>query len=308
MTLLDAPHPPKTMALPELNAPLAEDIVTALELAGCVVAKDLMPATELDQVRAELEPWFEQASCGEGKFFGTQTKRFSGVFAKAPATAALALCPPVLEAVETLLLGDRQAPHGDCIQLSQTQAIEIGPGEPHQLLHRDDSVFPIELPFEVIVNVMWPIDAFTAENGATRLAPGSHLWTRQLNEQYEDGVVSAVASPGSAVIWLGSLIHGGGPNRSAARRRGTVMSYSLAWLAPAEKLLLSTPPNIAKHLPERLQRLIGYQVHRPNLGWVEGCDPRQWLMGEIGSLASARDNFTPFQEEMLRQYFSAIGR
>lgn len=79
------------------------------------------------------------------------------------------------------------------------------------------------------------------------------------------------------------------------------MSYSVGWLAPAEKLLLSIPPDIARALPERLQQLIGYQIHRPNLGWVEGRDPIEWLRGETGDMAAARDNLTPQQTNRLAE-------
>ena len=84
-------------------------------------------------------------------------------------------------------------------------------------------------------------------------------------------------------------------------RRGLVMSYSVGWLAPAEKLLLSIPPETARALPQRLQQLIGYQIHRPNLGWVEGRDPIEWLRGEMGDLAPAGDNLTPPQAAALAQ-------
>ncbi|MES1199916.1 MAG: phytanoyl-CoA dioxygenase family protein [Pseudomonadota bacterium] len=282
-------------------------MIAALDEAGCLVLENAIEPCALTTIKSELAPWFDDARFGQGPFFGRGTKRFSGVFAKAPTTAALALHEDILSAVETVLLGPDQA-HADCIQLSQTQAIEIEPGEPAQLLHRDDSVFPMAKHFELIVNVMWTLDRFTADNGATRLAPGSHRWERLLNEQYQDEIIAAEAPPGSAIIWLGSLIHGGGQNRTTLSRRGLVMSYSLGWLAPAEKLLLSIPSEVARALPERLQRLIGYQLHRPNLGWVEGCDPFHWLHGEIGVLASAQDNLTPVQSELLSAYLAAAGR
>ena len=153
---------------------------------------------------------------------------------------------------------------------------------------------------------MWTLDRFTKENGGTLLLPGSHRRARQLNEQYYDEAVAAEAPAGSAIIWTGALIHGGGANRTARPRRGLVMSYSPAWLAPAEKLMLSTPPEVARALPERLQRLLGYQLHRPNLGWVEGRDPIDWLHGRTGALAPAADNLTPAQTAALDAYFSAV--
>jgi len=296
----------QTCALPRLSRAHAEAIEIELRRAGCCVVENAISEIDLAHVYDRLDNWFDQSLAGEGKFFGRGTKRFSGIFAKAPETAALALHPEILAAVENLLLGG--AANTDCIQLSQTQAIEIGAGEPSQLLHRDDSIFPFEKQFELVVNVMWVLDPFTARNGATRLVPGSHLWTREEDEQYDDLAIAAVASPGSAIIWTGALIHGGGGNATNLPRRGLVFSYSLGWLAQAEKLLLSTPPEVARRLPPKLQRLIGFQLHLPNLGWVEGRDPIEWLNGEIGPIAANRDNLTPAQTRMLNAHLTAVER
>ena len=182
--------------------------------------------------------------------------------------------------------------------MNLTQAISIEPGDPAQFLHRDEELFPFPHAFEVMSNAMWALDDFTVENGATRLVPGSHLWPRD-REPVPGEALPAEAPAGSVVLWLGGVLHGGGANRSGRVRRGAVMSYRLAWLAPTEKLLLSTPPEVARTLPERLQRLIGYQLHRPNLGWVEGQDPIRWLHGQVGQLAPTEDNLTPAHEALL---------
>ncbi len=294
--------------LPRLSAPSSNMIVAALESAGCAVVEGAIDLATMTAIRAELAPWFDRTPTGEGLFFGRGTKRFGGVFAKAPTTAHLALAPDIIAAVERLLLGDPSAPCADRIQIHLTQAIEIGPGEEAQLLHRDDDMFPFAKAHEVMLNVMWPLEAFTHTNGATRLGPGSQNWPRELIVFSGEGVVDAVAHPGDAIIWVGSLVHGGGANRSAAPRRGLVISYSLAWLAQAEKLLLSISPAAARALPEKLQRLIGYQVHRPNLGWVEGDDPFEWLHGRVGHVSAAKDNLTPEQGAMLEVVMSNLGR
>jgi hypothetical protein len=70
-------------------------------------------------------------------------------------------------------------------------------------------------------------------------------------------------------------------------------------------LLLETPPDLARALPERVQRLIGYQVHRPNLGWIEERDPREWLLGAVGPLAPAQDHFPPALQTLLE---TALGK
>jgi ectoine hydroxylase-related dioxygenase (phytanoyl-CoA dioxygenase family) len=193
--------------------------------------------------------------------------------------AEVALHPLALTAIESMLKGSPEAPRCDRIELNLTQAISIGPGEGPQFLHRDEELWPHRFPFEIMANAIVAIDDFTAENGATRLIPGSHRWDR-----------AREPAPGEAA---------GGANRSAVARRGVVVSYRLGWIAPAERLLLSIPPDIARRLPPRLQQLIGYQLHRPNLGWIEGRDPIEWLNGEVDQLASAGDNLTPAHEAML---------
>lgn len=286
-------------ALPRLSRmDGAKAVCDALKAVGaCIVEDALEPFVRL-ALEADLQPWFDAAPGGQGPFFGTHTRRFSALFAKAPQAAALALHDLVLPVAEATLAAG--TPACDRIQLNLTQAIGIGPGEPAQHLHRDDDFFPFAHPgVELMINALWTLDPFTAANGATRIAPGSHLWDRKRRAR-DDELVAAEAPAGSVILWLGSALHGGGANATNAIRRGVVMSYSVGWLAPAEKLLLSIPPDIARALPERLQQLIGYQIHRPNLGWIEGRDPIEWLRGELGALASAGDNLTPLQTERLK--------
>jgi ectoine hydroxylase-related dioxygenase (phytanoyl-CoA dioxygenase family) len=288
------------MALPRLPAAGADEIEAQLEAAGCLVIERAIDAATSEAVRQELAETFLRTPTGEGHFFGRNTRRFSAIFARSDAAAELALQPEILAAIERSLLGPSSAPHADCIQITLTQAIQIEPGEPAQIIHRDDELYPFPKPFEVMVNVMWPLDDFTESNGATRLAPGSHRWERLLPEPDGPGVVGAACPAGGAIIWLGSVVHGGGANRTGCPRRGLLISYSLAWLAQTEKLLLSIPPARVRSLPERLQRLIGYQVHRPNLGWIEGRDPLEWLRGMSGE-AAAVDHLTSEQIELLNQ-------
>lgn len=271
-------------------------LADAVAHAGAAILGDALDQESLARLEAELTPWFDAAPCGAGPFFGRNTRRFSALFAKAQATIALALDPLLLPLAETVLGAGTQ--RCDRIQLNLTQAIGIGPGEPAQHPHRDDDFFPVPHDHPLMVNVLWTLDPFTEANGATRIATGSHRWDRRRAAARDDWAV-AEAPAGAAILWLGETLHGGGANRTAQMRRGLVISYSVAWLAPAEKLLLSIPPDLARGLPPRLAELIGYQIHRPNLGWVEGRDPMDWLHGRIGALAAAEDNLTAKQEAAL---------
>lgn len=289
------------MRLPRFEAtPDQATLRAALDEAGAAIVERPSGLAAIEEVSADLEPWFRRTPDGQGVFFGRRTRRFGAVIAKAPSTAALAIAPGIVDTLEDMLCGPGGG-HGersDCLQLSLSQAISISPGETAQLLHRDDSLFPIRPGFELMANVMWAVDAFTPRNGATQIVPGSHRWERDRVAR-PDEILSAVMPAGAALVWLGGVLHGGGANRSRRARRGLVFSYSLAWLAQAEKLMVTVPPDVVRTLPERLQRLIGYQIHRPNLGWIEGNDPLDWLMGRVADVAATRDNLKPEQEARL---------
>lgn len=286
-----------------LDAPDVGELHSALVEFGAVIIERAVRRDTIEAIAEQCCEWFDRTPVGEGEFFGRRTRRFGGVLAKVRAAAALAVAQPILRAIDTVLRDADAASghaHADCIQLNLMQAIAIEPGENAQILHRDDALFPISPGFEVMANVMWALDDFTSTNGATRVVPGSHRWPRDRRAAPND-IVTAEMPKGSALLWLGGVIHGGGANRSSAPRRGLTVSYNLAWLAQAEKLLLTVPPDLAAQLPEELQRLIGYQIHRPNLGWIEGQDPLAWLNGDISQTAAAHDNFSPAIEDALRQ-------
>jgi ectoine hydroxylase-related dioxygenase (phytanoyl-CoA dioxygenase family) len=108
---------------------------------------------------------------------------------------------------------------------------------------------------------MIALSEFTAEGGATLLAPGSHRWPWD-RQPLPGELAQAVMPAGSAVLYLGTVLHGAGANRTQAEwRRGLHLSYLVGWLRTEENNVLATPPRIARDLPERAQRLLGYGVH-----------------------------------------------
>jgi ectoine hydroxylase-related dioxygenase (phytanoyl-CoA dioxygenase family) len=67
---------------------------------------------------------------------------------------------------------------------------------------------------------------------------------------------------GSAVIYLGSTIHGAGTNSTASEwRPGLHVSYVVGWLRTEETNYLAVPPEIARTLPRAAQEVLGYAVH-----------------------------------------------
>jgi ectoine hydroxylase-related dioxygenase (phytanoyl-CoA dioxygenase family) len=115
------------------------------------------------------------------------------------------------------------------------------------------------------------------------VAPGSHRWERGRQPEPEE-LASADMPAGSAVLYLGSTIHGGGRNSTADRwRRGMHMSFVVGWLRTEDNNYLSTPPEVARTLPRPSQELLGYAAHDAiasgggYLGTVDLLDPIELL-------------------------------
>lgn len=171
-------------------------------------------------------------------------------------------------------------------QLHLTQAITIGPGAPAQPLHRDQwcfDFFPFPGDVDVEVSTIWALTDFTAENGATRVVPGSHLTPYETRYSDEDAVAASMPR-GSVILYTGRTVHGGGENRSSHERIGVNVDYVLGWLRQEENQYLSVPVDVARQLPESVQRLMGYSYGAFALGYVDDVrDPIELLRGGSGA-------------------------
>ena len=55
------------------------------------------------------------------------------------------------------------------------------------------------------------------------------------------------------------------------------MEYCVGWLRPQENHCLAVPKSIVEGLDGRLQELLGYNVHPPFIGYVDGRHPKRLL-------------------------------
>lgn len=278
--------------------PEAQQTLDQLRSQGFVVLQDLLPAATTAAVVAELEPWFCATPRCEGDFYGWHTTRFGAVLLKSAASHQLLLQERILWLVQQIL-----AAHCDWFQLNLSQGIRIHPGERRQIPHRDEEMWPCPKGRgEYLVNVMWALSDFTAENGATLLWPRSQFDapTRQLDVAQAQ---CAVMPRGAALVYLGSVAHCAGANRSTAPRTGLIFSYSLGWLKQYENAFLTYPPEVAGRFDAAVRDLLGYRIHRPNLGGYEGQDPAV-LFDTRSHTLPARDAVGQATAEEIRRYYA----
>jgi ectoine hydroxylase-related dioxygenase (phytanoyl-CoA dioxygenase family) len=264
---------------------------------GYCVIPDLARAP-VRALAADLADDFAQTPFCKGGFYGGRTQRFGRLLARSPHADPLVRHPLILRIVEQVL-----GPWCDTIQLNLTQAIALHPGALPQLPHRDQDMWRGALgEIEYLVNVMWPFTDYTRDNGATVIWPGS-----QGKQALDRAPPAAPGLPvemecGSALVFLGSTLHGAGGNRTDLVRRGCIVSYCLGWLKPYENQWLAYPPEVARAFPPELAALVGYQQHRPNLGNYEGQCPSILLAGETPRHLGAIDALRPDQAALVADY------
>jgi ectoine hydroxylase-related dioxygenase (phytanoyl-CoA dioxygenase family) len=246
-----------------------DEVTAALDEGGYAIVEGALPADRVAEMRAALDGLFATTPTGRNDFEGFRTQRVYAVFAKTREFDDLALDPRLLAVVEHAL-----GPH---FQLSAPVALQIGPGETAQFLHRDEDIYPLSRPHPpVVINSMWALCDYTGANGATRLVPGSHRWSPD-RKPSEDEAVTVDMPAGSVLVYLGGLWHAGGANRTDRPRPGLLLEYAVSWLRAQETQLLAVPPETVRTLPERLQELLGYNVFPPFLGYVDGRHPKRVL-------------------------------
>lgn len=264
---------------------------------GYCVIRDAVPTPLVEKLNGELNERFVNTPFCEGDFYGRHTKRFGSLLNRSVIAAQLVRHPLIL-GITARVLG----PWCDRFNLNLTQGVEIYPGAPAQFPHRDQDMWQgAKGEIQYLLNVMWPLSDSTAENGATRIWPGSHR-SDSLDLPSHDEPIVVEMAPGAALLFLGSTLHGAGANKTASARRGLIVSYCLGWLKPFENQWLCYPPDIARHFDPGLASLVGYSLHRPNLGNYEGQCPSILLGDNPPTFLAATDALRPDQEETLGEF------
>jgi ectoine hydroxylase-related dioxygenase (phytanoyl-CoA dioxygenase family) len=260
----------------------ASEIAWAVRDVGCAIIERFLPEAT-DHALSELTPYLDRVPTSRGTFTGMRTRRTMRLVTKSLATHEMILNDTLQRALRELFRGE--AYHH---QLHFTEAVRIERGETAQALHRDDGTFPFRHPSPpCAINTIWALDDFTAENGATRVIPYSHLWNDE-RKPSEAEAQPAVMPRGSVLVMDAGLYHGGGANLSSRSRTAVLLGYSLGWLRPLENPQLAVPPHIAKDLQAELQDLLGYKTHG-FLGNFEGTQPSASWQTPEGTVFPAED-------------------
>jgi ectoine hydroxylase-related dioxygenase (phytanoyl-CoA dioxygenase family) len=257
---------------------------------GYLIFERVLPPDRVAEIRAALAPFLARDLTGRNDFEGLKTNRVYALLAKSPLFADLAIHP--------LALAFAEAELGQSCLLSALLAINLHPGETVQPWHFDDGGAKMPRPRPALgISAFWAIDDTTELNGSTEVIPGSHLWDDQRIEgaakpadftskappvvDRDSGnrpdAVKLTMPSGSLAIAKGTLWHRGGANLSDRPRLIITPQYCAGWVRQLENMSLAVPAELAEKLPERARELIGYSIHPPFMGYVDGVHPKRLL-------------------------------
>ena len=283
-------------------APRTDPITVATFLAehGYAIVERAVDEATMDRLAGEVAPYVEASATGRDTYDGMRTRRTGSLIARCPTARELVMHPTVLGTVGDFL------GHATTYQLHLTQLITIEPGETKQKPHRDQMAFDFYAfapDYHVQCNTMWALTDFTADNGATRIAPG----TSAMSDEDAATVAEfhAEMPRGSVLFYDGKVLHGGGANVSDGPRQGVNITYAVGWVRQEENQFLACPPEIARTLDDDLLKLMGYQQGAFALGYVgDQQDPLAVLRGTdekvrvVREFRESNDAFADFVEEL----------
>lgn len=252
------------------NTASFEELIGTLEQDGAVIIENILTAGQLASLNSELDPYVAATAPGSPNatsqgmidFLGHSTVRIDGLPAKSRTFLDLMLLPQLTEAADHFLL-----PNCEDYLFNTGQLIQIGPAQSAQPLHRDEEAWQEQTSAlawprpQLQIEAMFALSDFSVANGATRVVPGSHLWPRD-REARQAEIVQAEMPAGSALLYLGSAMHGGGANTTTDQyRRGMFLGYVVGWLRTEENTFLTVPIEKVRSMPARIQELLGYKAH-----------------------------------------------
>lgn len=279
--------------MPSRSRPQAVERLTLMEELDTRAASDLtrhgycclegaLSSDSVDALGDEISALAARERRDGTAWFSHGNQRIFNLLRKSATARSLISHGPAMQLVTHLL--------GRDVLLSSITANIALPGNRPQHLHADQGYVPMPWPRVEAVNIIWVIDPFTGENGATRVIPGSH---RRESPPTGEELPVPIEAPAGAIVCLdGRVWHGTGVNQtSATPRRALFAYYCRPYLRQQENFCRSLPRAFVRSLSPAERRLLGFDIWE-GLGAVNGL-PTSWMDGRARIGPTNEDHLFP---------------
>jgi len=241
------------------SMPAVTEIVDQLiDGPGFVLLPNLMTSAEAADARSRV---LEIAASPSALDFGRRNDRIGqqhvrGLLGLGEIFERMAQHPAIIEVAEAML--------GDDMTLGAYSARILYPGATEMGVHIDYPYWAMRGPFTLrpplMTQVIWMLQDFTEQNGATLVAPRSQLRCAQPNrDQFAREAVKITGAAGAAVISHGLLWHDTSPNHTAEPRVALLINYGLKVIRPLDSEIANVPAAVLKRATPKLRQLLGLE-------------------------------------------------
>lgn len=189
----------------------------------------------------------EDGASASGRLDPGPNQRVTGLVDKDPVFRDLATSPVLTDMAGRLFAENYGYPDDvverlelDTVLLSSMSANIAGNGGRPMQLHADQGFVPPSIAIPLVLNVVVPLVDFAESNGATRVAPGSHV--TDPTEMFVDppDTHAVEAEVGSVIFLDGRTVHGTGANQTDSSRPALLINYCPPWVRPFEHRPVAT--------------------------------------------------------------------
>ena len=251
-----------------------EKLLEVIRRDGCVVIEGVLSADQVAAVNREMDNAFHDEVMAADHvplddpmrgFLGVSTKRVMHSVAKSKTYCDNVLGSPIIYGYAQAVLSEA----GMDVSIMATQGMALHPGQPAQILHRDQD-YPFFAKFgreqpTILCNMMLALVDFTDEIGATRVIPGSHNWEEWRKEPTMEMSVAAEMKAGDILFFDGRTIHGGGHNRTKDQIRRSIATgfctSMISFGAMEEAHPFAIPIERVRQMPAQVQKMLGFRSY-----------------------------------------------
>jgi len=258
--------------------------IRSIELDGYVVIPELLTASQLVSIRAELS----RLSTTAVDYSEHQRGCAHVQWTDSPTAIDVIALPAMVQFLKTLF-------GAELICTSCAYAVSQ-PGHPGIAIHTDaqpygSKIFGLAASSPCLVRVLYYLDDLTPERSPFKVIPRSHLSLHADGNPYRrylshDDEVMITCRAGSAVIINQKVFHANYPNYSDSDRRMLAIAYRPAWAGPIGDIpdhdpakVAALPPNVRPFFGSLNTRQIEYDLpNRPdNMSrHAPGIGPERW--------------------------------
>jgi ectoine hydroxylase-related dioxygenase (phytanoyl-CoA dioxygenase family) len=251
-------HAPQTPSVNcKTDAGWIDSALSALDETGFVAIEDVVDASFLDRVRKAMYR-------AEDRVIGSIGRDRVIAAGDGGVVRLMMDTDPVffefLTIPEVLAVVDRAVAPTAILRLQN--GLILRPAK-ESLVNIFGSKFHQDFPFvlngyRVSINLMFAIDDYHAENGATLVIPGSHQILIDPDTIDPQDAVAVTCPSGSMILFDSTLWHCAGKNHTDRDRLAINHQFTRSWIKPQMDYVRALGDDVVQSLPDRSQQLLGW--------------------------------------------------